>query len=66
VERAGLQPQYKEKLYPLHVANGELMPGEEKVTLEVQGASLQITNYKEKLDLDILRTATYNVILGLL
>ena len=42
------------------------MPGEEQVTLKVQGAPLQIQNHKEKLDLDILRTAAYNIILGLL
>jgi transposase InsO family protein len=41
------------------------MPGEEKVTLEVRGAPLQITNHEEKLDLDILGTAAHDVILGL-
>jgi hypothetical protein len=34
--------------------------------LKVQSAPLRIQNYKEKLDLDILGIATYNVILGLL
>jgi hypothetical protein len=42
------------------------MPEEERVTLKVQGAPLQITDHKEKLDLDILRTAAHDVILGLL
>ena len=35
VERAGLKPQYKTNLYPLQVANRELMLGEDKVMLKV-------------------------------
>jgi hypothetical protein len=58
--------QYKTNLYPLRVANRELMLGEENVTLEVRGAPLQLQDYKETLDLDILGTAAYDVILGLL
>jgi hypothetical protein len=42
------------------------MPGEENVTLEVQGAPLQLQDHEETLDLDILRTAAHDVILGLL
>jgi predicted aspartyl protease len=34
-DRARLSPQYKKNPYPLQVANGELMPGEDKVTLKV-------------------------------
>ena len=41
------------------------MLGEETVTLKIQGAPLRLQNYKEKLDLDILRTAAYDVILEL-
>jgi hypothetical protein len=41
------------------------MPGEENVTLEVRGAPLQLQDYEETLDLDILRTAAHDVILGL-
>ena len=66
VERAGLKPRYKTNPYPLRVANGEPMPGEETVTLEVRGAPLRLQQHRENLDLDILRTAAYNVILGLL
>jgi hypothetical protein len=65
VERAGLMLRYKTNPYPLRVANGELMPGEENVTLEVRGAPLQLQDHKETLDLDILRTAAHDVILGL-
>ena len=39
---------------------------EEIVTLKIQDAPLRLQNYKEKLDLDILRMAIYNIILGLL
>src|SRR5690242_17581905 len=42
VERAGLKPRYKTNPYPLRVANGEPMPGEETVTLEVRGAPLRL------------------------
>jgi hypothetical protein len=35
VDRAGLLLQYKKNLYPLQVANRELMLGEDKVTLKV-------------------------------
>jgi hypothetical protein len=41
------------------------MPGEENVTLEVQGAPLQLQDHEETLDLDILGTAAHDVILGL-
>jgi hypothetical protein len=42
------------------------MLGEDTVTLEVQGVPLQLQHYKETIDLDVLRTAAHNVILGLL
>jgi hypothetical protein len=42
------------------------MLGEDIVTLEVQGVPLRLQHYKETIDLDVLRTAAYNVILGLL
>ena len=66
VERAGLQPRYKKNLYPVRVANGEPMPGEDTVTLEIRGAPIQLQHHAEKLDLDILGTAAHDVILGLL
>ena len=65
VDRAGLSPRYKDDPYPLRIANGELMPGEERITLEVRGASLQVQNHEERVNLDILSTATHDVILGL-
>jgi hypothetical protein len=66
VERAGLLPQYKKNPYPLQVANREPMPGEDTVTLKVRGAPLQLQHHEETIDLDVLRTAAHNVILGLL
>ena len=65
VDRAGLSLRYKDDPYPLRIANGELMPGEERITLEVRGASLQVQNHEERVNLDILSTATHDVILGL-
>jgi hypothetical protein len=64
-DRAGLSPRYKKNPYPLRVANGEPMPGEDKVTLEVRGAPIRLQHHEEKLDLDILGTAAHDVILGL-
>ena len=65
VERAGLKPQRKQQPYPLHVANSEPMPNEERITHEVRQVKLSIQEHKEKIDLDVFGLATYDIILGL-
>lgn len=62
---AGMRLQKKKESYALTVANGEPMPGERFVTQEVVGQDLSIGNHHEKINLDILGTATHEVILGI-
>ena len=62
---AGLRPLRKEESYPLHVANGQPMPGGNQITHEVTGVTLSIQDHQEKLDLDVFRLATHDIILGL-
>jgi hypothetical protein len=62
---AGLRPLRKEESYPLHVANGQPMPGGNQITHEVTGVTLSIQDHQEKLDLDVFGLATHDIILGL-
>ena len=51
--------------YILHVANGEPMPNEERITHEVRQVTLSIQEHEEKIDLDVFGLATHDIILGL-
>jgi transposase InsO family protein len=62
---AGLRPLRKEESYPLHVANGQPMPGETTITHEVTKVTLRIQDHQEELDLDVFGLATHDIILGL-
>ena len=62
---AGLRPLRKQDSYPLHVANGQPMPGEAKITHEVTRVTLSIQNHQEEIDLDVFGLATHDIILGL-
>ncbi|KAI1686157.1 reverse transcriptase [Pyrenophora tritici-repentis] len=62
---AGLKPLRKQEAYPLHVANGEPMPGEQEITHEVRQVTLNIQGHQEKIDLDVFGLATHDIILGL-
>ena len=62
---ARLRPLRKEESYPLHVTNGQPMPGGNQITHEVTRVTLSIQDHQEKLDLDVFRQATHDIILGL-
>ena len=66
VRKAGLTQLRKQQPYPLHVANGEPMPNEERITHEVRQVTLSIQEHEEKIDLDVFGLATHDIILGLL
>ena len=65
VRKAGLTQLRKQQPYPLHVANGEPMPNEERITHEVRQVTLSIQEHEEKIDLDVFGLATHDIILGL-
>jgi hypothetical protein len=65
MRRAGLTLQRCKQAYPLQVANGQLMPGEDQITHEVTRVPLQIHQHHEEIDLDVFEMATHDIILGL-
>jgi hypothetical protein len=65
VFKAGLRPLQKQTSYPLHVANGQPMPEEAKITHEVTGVTLSIQDHQEKMTFDVFGLATHDIILGL-
>ena len=65
MRRAGLTPQRRKQPYPLQVANGQPMPGEDQITHEVIRVPLQIQQHLEEIDLDVFEMATHDIILGL-
>ena len=65
VREARLTQLRKQQPYPLHVANGEPMPNEERITHEVRQVTLSIQEHEEELDLDVFGLATHDIILGL-
>jgi len=62
--KAGLRPRSKEILYPLHVANGEEMPGESVIKHEVETKISTQGNHVEQ-TLDVFGLAAHDIILGL-
>jgi RNase H-like domain found in reverse transcriptase/Reverse transcriptase (RNA-dependent DNA polymerase)/Integrase zinc binding domain/Retroviral aspartyl protease len=62
---AGLKPLRKKHPYPLHVANGQKMPEQSRITHEVLSVPMKIKGHQEEIDLDFFGLATHDVILGL-
>ena len=62
---AGLTMEKKKEPYLLHVGNGELLPGQGKITHECRNLPLDIGGHQEKITLDIIDTANHDIILGL-
>ena len=65
VFKAGLRPLRKQQAYPLHVANGQPMPDEARITHEVTGVTLRIQEHQEEMTFDVFGLATHDIILGL-
>jgi hypothetical protein len=63
--RAGLQPSQKKLPYLLYTTNGEEMPEELVINYEVN-TTLYIYEHKQRICLDVMRLADYNIILGIL
>jgi transposase InsO family protein len=62
--RAGLHPFQKEQSYPIHVANGQRMPGESVIRHEVM-TTLHIQDKQWKVNLDVFGLAAHDIILGI-
>jgi hypothetical protein len=62
--RAGLQPSLKKLPYLLHTANRKEMLEELVINYEVN-TTLHIYRHKQRICLDVMRLADYNIILGI-
>jgi hypothetical protein len=62
--RAGLQPQLKQTLYLLQVANRQRMPRELTIKHEVS-TKLHIQGHQETICLDVFGLAAHDIILGI-
>jgi hypothetical protein len=65
VLRVELQPSWKKLLYSLYTINREEMPEELVINYKVN-TILYIYRYKQRIYLDVMRLANYNIILGIL
>jgi hypothetical protein len=63
--QAGLQPSLKKSPYLLYTANGKEMLEELVINYKVN-TTLYIHRYKQRICLDVMRLANYNIILGIL
>jgi RNA binding exosome subunit len=62
--QAELQPSLKKLLYSLHTANRKEIPEELVINYKVN-TTLYIYRHKQRIYLDIMRLANYNIILGI-
>jgi RNA binding exosome subunit len=65
VLRVELQPSWKKLLYSLYTINREEMLEELVINYKVN-TILYIHRYKQRIYLDVIRLADYNIILGIL
>ena len=65
VQVAGLPLSMKKHPYPLHVVNGQTMPGQPTVNYEVVGVFMEIQGHTEEIDLDVVSKATHDIVLGI-
>jgi RNA binding exosome subunit len=63
--RVGLQPSWKKLLYLLYTANKEEILEELVIDYKVN-TTLYIHRHKQRICLDVIRLANYNIILGIL
>jgi hypothetical protein len=63
--RVELQPSQKKSPYLLYTANREEIPEELVINYEVN-TTLYIYGHKQRIYLDVMRLANYNIILGIL
>jgi hypothetical protein len=62
--RVGLQPSWKKLLYLLYTTNREEILKELVINYEVN-ITLYIYRYKQRICLDVIRLANYNIILSI-
>jgi hypothetical protein len=62
--RVGLQPSQKKLPYSLYTANREEIPEELVINYKVN-TTLYIYRHKQRICLDVMRLANYNIILGI-